>query len=143
MNRLKQVSTVYVGVLTTYLIADFIWLGIVSTDDYTSSIGHLMRDESIIWPWVAFYTLFSACIVRLAIFNGAEPRFSRVVVNAAVLGFAGYGAYNLTNYAIIATWPLSITISDWTWGTFVSTLSAAVGYSCLLWTTKNFQNIKE
>jgi len=134
MTKLKQITLVYAGILGTYLIADFIWLGLISTSEYTNSIGHLMRDSSFIWPWIAFYTIYCACILRLAIFNGQHPKFSSAFLNAFTLGLASYGAYNLTNYAILDTWPLSITFKDWVWGTFVTTLSGVVGYITFVYT---------
>ncbi len=136
MSKLKQIGICYVSILMTYLVVDFIWLGIVSKDEYTTSMGHLMRTEYPIWPWVLFYLVYCACIARLAIFNGSSTNFIRVLSNAFVLGLASYGTYNLTNYAIIDTWPLDITFTDWIWGTCVTTFSAFVGYAVLLWTKR-------
>jgi uncharacterized membrane protein len=121
------------AVLVTYLIADFIWLGFITRADYTDSVGHLMRDNYVMWPWILFYLVYSACILRLALFNGAKRNFFRVFINAFMLGLASYGTYNLTNYAILADWPLSITLKDWIWGTSLTTGSALVGYATLSW----------
>ncbi|WP_395339172.1 DUF2177 family protein [Ningiella sp. W23] len=126
--QVKRYLIPYLAILITYLIADFIWLGIVAKSDYTSSIGDMMRNIYPIWPWAAFYLIYSACILRLTIFNGAKPNIISVGLNAFVLGVASYGAYNLTNYAIIADWPLGITFKDWAWGTCVTTMSAIIGY---------------
>ena len=133
MKNIKTVGVAYLGILVTYIIADAIWLGLVSRSDYTASIGHLMRDDANVWPWIVFYIGYSACILRLAIFNGSTPSFARVFTNAFTLGLASYGAYNLTNYAIIETWPLSITIKDWIWGTSVTTASAIAGIITMKW----------
>jgi uncharacterized membrane protein len=133
MNSIKPLGISYLAILVTYLIADFIWLGIIARSDYTNSIGHLMREGQVIWPWVAFYLVYSACILRIALFNGAPRTFARVFVNAFVLGLASYGAYNLTNYAILQDWPLSITFKDWVWGTSITTFSALVGFTVLAW----------
>jgi len=133
MNNIKTLGVAYAAILVTYLIADAIWLGLVARSDYTASIGHLMREEANVWPWVAFYLGYSACILRLSIFNGSKPTFARVFVNAFTLGLASYGAYNLTNYALLQSWPLSITLKDWLWGTFITTFSAIVGLAVMSW----------
>ncbi|MFC4701640.1 DUF2177 family protein [Glaciecola siphonariae] len=139
MNKLKPLGITYLSILVTYLIADFIWLGIIAKADYSNSIGHLMRDSYPMWPWIAFYLIYSACILRLAIFNGAKPTFARVFANAFILGLASYGAYNLTNYAILADWPLSITFKDWIWGTSITTASALVGFFALSFATRRLE----
>jgi uncharacterized membrane protein len=41
-----------------------------------------------------------------------------------VLGLAAYGTYDLTNYATLKSWPLSITLIDLAWGTLVSAVTA-------------------
>ena len=51
------------------------------------------------------------------------------VVRGAVLGLAAYGAYNLTNLAVVRDWPTMLTFADWPWGAFVTAASAAAGYA--------------
>jgi uncharacterized membrane protein len=110
----------YLLVLATYLILDFVWLGLVSQASYESAIGHLMRESYPIWPWVTFYLLYSAVLTKLVVLPFASSGIKAVFLNGCLFGAAAYGAYNLTNYAILATWPLDITVKDWLWGTFVS-----------------------
>nr|WP_136250479.1 DUF2177 family protein [Ningiella ruwaisensis] len=129
--QIKLIGIAYLSILGCYLIADFIWLGFVARSDYNSSMGHLMRDSFPMWPWIAFYLIYSACILRLVLFNGSKRTFARVTVNALFLGLAAYGAYNLTNYALLREWPLSITFTDWIWGTSLTTVSAWAGYLAL------------
>lgn len=136
MKNIKTMGVGYITILAVYLIGDAIWLGLVSRADYTASIGHLMRENANIWPWFVFYLGYSICILRLAIFNGAKPTFLRVFINAFTLGLASYGAYNLTNYAILDTWPIGITITDWTWGTCITVVSAIGGLIGIKWYEK-------
>jgi len=135
MKSVKTMGIGYLGILLTYVVADAIWLGIVTRTDYTSSIGHLMRESVNLWPWFAFYIGYSACILRLAILNGSKPTYLRVCVNAFTLGLASYGAYNLTNYALLEAWPIGITLQDWIWGTSITTISAMVGFIAMKWDT--------
>jgi len=40
-------------------------------------------------------------------------------LRSAVLGLAAYGAYDLTNLAIVRDWPLRISMIDWAWGAVI------------------------
>ena len=88
-----------------------------------------MRESYPVWPWVVFYLLYAAVMLRLVVLplpDNASPALAGF--NGALLGVAAYGAYNMTNYAILASWPLSITLKDWAWGTFVSGAIALAGF---------------
>ncbi|MGQ8364947.1 DUF2177 family protein [Glaciecola sp. 1036] len=126
--QLSNVLKVYGITLIVYLLMDAIWLGIVARQDYVDAIGFLMREDVPIWPWVTFYLLYVFVILKLCIFCSNKPSFSRALTHSILLGAASYGAYNLTNYAMLENWPLNITISDWVWGTVVTTTSAMAGF---------------
>jgi hypothetical protein len=53
------------------------------------------------------------------------------MVAPAVLGLAAYGAYNLTNLAIVRGWPLELSLIDWAWGGIVSALAGRAGWWAL------------
>ena len=119
----------FIAVLLTYLIMDGIWLGLVSKAEYQESIGGLMREKVIMWPWVVFYIIYSAALAFIIIKpNVGLDNFSTVAISGILFGAAAYGAYNLTNYAILKDWPLGITIKDWTWGVFVTTSATLSGW---------------
>ncbi|MBT0587895.1 DUF2177 family protein [Alteromonas oceanisediminis] len=126
---MKQYFVVYLAVLGSYLLLDFIWLGLVSQASYQSAIGHLMREQIPVWPWVTFYSVYSAVVVRLVIQPIPPNGKARTAfINGVCLGLAAYGAYNMTNYAILESWPLSITVKDWAWGTFVTGVISLCGF---------------
>lgn len=130
---IKTYAFAYGAVLLTYLVMDGIWLGLVAKDSYTQAMAGLMREHYPIWPWVVFYTLYSAAIVYLVIKPNLSSGWLAVLCAGAVLGLAAYGAYNLTNYALINHWPLSITFKDWLWGMFVTSVSSLAGYHAAKW----------
>jgi uncharacterized membrane protein len=118
----------YLALLFSLLILDGIWLGLVAKDSYQLAMGHIMREQVIIWPWIAFYTLYPLAILTLAI-QVQLPTQSRFYFlwRGFVLGATAYGTYNLTNYALVVDWPVSITIKDWLWGTFLTSNCAVIG----------------
>jgi uncharacterized membrane protein len=129
----------YATLLVSLLILDGIWLGLVAKDGYQQAMGHIMREQVIIWPWVAFYLLYTLAILILAI-NVQLPSQSRFYFlwRGFVLGAAAYGTYNLTNYALVVNWPLSITIKDWLWGTVLTSSCAMMGGH--VWLKYSFQS---
>ena len=65
-----------------------------------------------------------------------QPR-SYFLWRGFVLGAAAYGTYNLTNYALVVNWPLSIMIKDWLWGAVLTSSCTMLGG--LLWVKCSFQ----
>ncbi|MCI5048794.1 MAG: DUF2177 family protein [Rickettsiales bacterium] len=126
---MKLYIAAYFGALITYLIMDGVWLGLVARESYVQSMGDLLRDKPYpIAPWVIFYLSYCVAIVHLVISPNIDGSWKAVACSGALLGFVAYGAYNFTNYAVIAGWPLGITIKDLVWGTFVTTASSLVGW---------------
>lgn len=44
----------YLTLLLSLLIFDGIWLGLVAKDGYQQAMGHIMREQVIIWPGLFF-----------------------------------------------------------------------------------------
>lgn len=118
----------YLTLLLCLLVLDGIWLGLVAKDGYQQAMGHIMREQVIVWPWIVFYLLYPLAILILAI-KVQLPTQSKLCFlwRGAVLGATAYGTYNLTNYALVIDWPLFITIKDWIWGTVLTASCAMAG----------------
>ena len=54
--------------------------------------------------------------------------------HAALLGFAIYAVYDLTNYATLSRWTLTMTVMDILWGTFA--------FGATTWLTYLIQSIR-
>ncbi|WP_158771851.1 DUF2177 family protein [Paraglaciecola sp. L1A13] len=119
----------YLGALLGFLLLDAVWLGLIAKDSYIEAMEGLMRTDVRIWPWIVFYGLYCMAIVYLVIRpNYQAAQGKNVLLGGAVLGAAAYGAYNMTNYALLAGWPLGISLQDWAWGTVVTSLSSYCGW---------------
>lgn len=126
---MKKAVMAYIGSLLGFLLLDAIWLGLVAKNSYIQAMQGLMREDVHVWPWVVFYSLYCMAIVYLVVFPRKDSASGRPVLAAgAVLGAAAYGAYNMTNYALLAGWPLGISLQDWAWGTVVTSLSSYCGW---------------
>jgi uncharacterized membrane protein len=105
-------------------------------------MGHIMREQVIIWPWIIFYLMYPLAILFLAIKVQLPTQSKRHFLwRGFVLGVAAYGTYNLTNYALVVDWPLFITIKDWLWGAILT--SSCAGLGGLVWLkTSIYRNTK-
>lgn len=109
---------------------DFIWLNYVAKSVYTAGIGHLMGPVNIPAA-VAFYLIY---LVGLTFFATMPAYTAGTLWYAVILGglfsFFAYATYDLTNLATLKDWPLTLSLIDMAWGTFlgaaVSTLTIVV-----------------
>ncbi|WP_166422725.1 DUF2177 family protein [Paraglaciecola sp. 20A4] len=126
---MKKSIRAYCGSLLGFLLLDAVWLGLIAKDSYIAAMAGLMRSDVHIWPWIVFYSLYCMAIVYLVIRpNYHVAQSKNVLLGGAILGAAAYGAYNMTNYALLAGWPLGISLQDWAWGTVVTSLSGYCGW---------------
>jgi uncharacterized membrane protein len=130
----KGIIVSFLTIIICFGIMDAIWLGSVADEVYQQEMQGLLRMQYPVWPWLSFYLIYSLSIAILAV----QPSFEQLVQQSswrsrevavvafrgAVLGLAAYGAYNLTNYAILANWSLKISLIDWMWGCFITMCSA-------------------
>jgi uncharacterized membrane protein len=134
---MKKNIITYLTLLLSLLIFDGIWLGLIAKDGYQQGMGHIMREQVIIWPWIVFYLMYPLAILILAVKVqlNTQSRF-HFLWRGFVLGATAYGTYNLTNYALVVDWPLSITIKDWLWGAFLT--ASCSGTGGLVWLKMSF-----
>ena len=125
-TRFTHLLLAYVTMLLVFGVLDGVWLGVVANQWYFGSLSGLLRDPFITWPWLVFYIGYCAAGLYLAGLP-ARQNLARAFLNGAVVGATAYGAYNLTNYSIVADWPLPITLIDWTWGTVATALVSTSG----------------
>ena len=124
----------YLAAALTFLVVDYLWLGVAMKGFYRRSLGPLMADR--IKPWVAgvFYLGFILGLVVFAVAPAlAAGGTDRALINGALFGLFTYGTYNLTNWATLRDWPPLLSLVDLTWGATLSGVSALVGYVATRW----------
>jgi uncharacterized membrane protein len=121
-------SLAYVGMIMVMAALDFLWIGYLAKHLYQSGIGHLMADKPNLVAAAVFYLVFCAGLLWFAIIpNLLKPGLTSALVSAAVFGFCAYATYDLSNLATLKAWPLSLTLIDIAWGTFVSVIAVTIG----------------
>ena len=111
----------YLIALIVFSLIDVVWLVFISRKLYREKIGHLMADKVNVPAAAIFYLLFFAAIVFFVINPAAERQSVLYALGAgAFFGLVTYGTYDLTNLATLRNWPVSMTVIDLIWGSFVT-----------------------
>jgi len=117
----------YLITLVIFTLIDLVWLLFISRKLYQEKIGHLMAPKSNMAAAAIFYLLFIAGIVFFVVNPAAEKHSVLYALGAgALFGLVTYATYDLTNLATLRDWPVSITIIDLAWGSFVTGTTSAI-----------------
>ncbi len=124
---LAQAGIAYLAVIVAVAVLDAVWLGLVAKGLYQREMGSLMADPVRVVPAALFYVLYPLAVVYLVLWNQPASLLD-AALRSAVLGLAAYGAYDLTNMAVVRDWPVRLSLIDWTWGGVITTLAGSAGY---------------
>jgi uncharacterized membrane protein len=117
----------YLIALVVFTLIDLVWLLVISKKLYRDKIGHLMADKANLPAAAVFYLLFIAAMVFFVILPASEKQSLLYALGAgAFFGLITYATYDLTNLATLRDWPVSITVIDLAWGTFITSATSVL-----------------
>lgn len=117
--------TLYLISIPIFIVCDLLWLGVVAKSFYQNRLGHLLGD--VVWvPAIIFYGVFLLGLTYFATYPGLDGGVVKTILLGAFFGFITYATYDLTNHATLRDWPLSVTIVDMLWGTFLGAFVATL-----------------
>lgn len=123
-------STLTTAVL--FALLDNLWFRWSLPNLYQPEIGELLGSFRL-GPAVAFYVLYVIGIQIFAVRPAlASGQWSTGLIWGALFGFFCYMTWNLTNYAVMKTWSLKVTLTDITWGTVATAVTAGVASALAL-----------
>jgi len=126
---MKTMLIAYAAAALTMLGMDAVWLRMAADRLYRPLLGDMLLTGFRPAPAILFYLLYVVGIVIFAIRPAlAGGGWSTAATSGALLGFFCYATYDLTNQATLKTWPVTVTIVDMGWGTFLTACVATVGY---------------
>ncbi len=129
---MKTYAITYVTTLLVFVLVDAIWLTLVMRGLFVTHLGPLLAEPVRYVPAVVFYLIFTTGLLVLAIEPAVRAGSLRsAIILGMVLGLTAYATYDLTNRATLQAWPMVIVIVDIAWGTILSAIAAAAGYSTL------------
>ena len=118
----------YLAIIVLMFVLDIVWLSMIAQPLYQQGIGHLMADKPNLLFAGLFYMVYVFGLVWFALMPNRHHRgIKNTFGTAAVFGFCVYASYDFTNLALLKDWPLSLSVIDITWGTFLGGVSAAFG----------------
>jgi len=117
-----------------FLAVDYLWLTRIARRFYVEQLGPMLLDPPRLGVAAAFYALYVVGIVYFAVSPALKADALRVaVINGGLFGFLAYATYDLTNYATLKGWPLSVALADMAWGTALTASAATFGYLATRW----------
>lgn len=125
----KTYGIAYLATGLVFLAMDTIWLTIMARRVYRPLMGDILLEGFRLAPAVLFYLIYMAGIVFFAIAPAlASARWQTATLHGALLGLVAYATYDLTNHATLRNWPVTVTIADLCWGTFLTASAATAGF---------------
>ncbi len=116
----------YLIAFVVFLLIDLVWLLVLSKKLYKSKIGHLMAEKANLPAAALFYLLFILALVFFVITPATDQQSVLYALGAgAFFGLVTYATYDLTNLATLKGWPISMTLIDLAWGTFITSMTCA------------------
>ena len=119
----------YAIALPVFFCIDLLWIGVIAKSFYQRQIGHLMGQVN--WgAAILFYLLFIGGMIVFVIGPAYEAHsWTRALLYGALFGLMTYATYDVTNFATMKDWPLTITIVDLAWG---MVLTASVSFMTVI-----------
>ncbi len=125
-----RMLAVYLATLVVFVGIDFIWLSRMGDTFYRPAMEGMALDGARLAPAIVFYLLYAFGVTFFAVQPGlAAESWRTAAIYGLIFGLVGYGVYDLTNQATLKVWPVTLTLVDMTWGSFLTGLAALAGYN--------------
>lgn len=126
---MTSIPIAYLASLATFIILDAAWLMLVAIEQFQRLIGPIMLPRPNLQAALAFYVIFAAGLVFLAVRPALQRRsMATAASHGAVVGLTSYATFDLTSLAIIQGWTPGLALLDMAWGTALSAIAATAGY---------------
>jgi len=128
ISYLKTLTTIGLGYIV-FVAMDILWIGFIMNAAYLHYLGSILRMRNGVFsPHIpAALLTWAFIVVGSYLFVLPKIHGATVLVKffwGAVYGLVLYGLYDFTNYAILASYPLAITLIDLAWGMFANGILA-------------------
>ena len=119
----------YLAVIVPLGLLDALWILVLGKGFYAKHMGFLFTSPVNYAPIAFFYPIYALVVLVLVVMPAVSAgSFVQALGYGALLGLAAYGAYDLTNHATIANWPVVMTVVDMAWGMVVTALTSVIAY---------------
>lgn len=119
----------YVSTLVACVAIDLVWLTHMNARLYKPVLGDILLEKPRLLAVAAFYLVYIAGVTVFVGIPGLRSgSWFRTTLYGALFGLFCYATYDLTNQATLKNWSMTITVADIAWGTFLTGVSAGLGY---------------
>jgi uncharacterized membrane protein len=130
MATLIRIGVPWIAGLAGLVVLDLLWIGFVASSLYRNQIGHLLNivDGQMVVNIPAALATWAVIVTGVQLFvlprvSGSES-VPLLLLWGAIFGLIVYAVYDLTNYAVVKNWPLTVTVVDIVWGAVVCSMTA-------------------
>lgn len=115
------------AILVTLLVLDAGWLTAIAPTVRT--LWASIQGSPLQIRWIPAAVVYVLLMVGTWFF-AVQPATSVLTASyrGAALGLVAYGVYDMTLYATVTKYPLSMALSDMAWGAFLCGAAAVAGY---------------
>ena len=122
MNRY---IVLYLATLFVLIPLDFLFLGVVAKDFFTSEVGDMLGEIRLA-PAILFYLLYVVGIV-IFVSGGAAATWQSTLLYGALFGLFCYATFDLTSLSLLKHWSWPVAVVDVSWGACVTAVSSTAG----------------
>ena len=128
MNRY---AVLYLATLFVLIPLDFLFLGVVARDFFTSQVGSMLGELKLV-PAALFYLLY---VIGVLVFVSGSPSstWQSTLLFGALFGFFCYATFDLTSLALLRNWSWAVAVVDVSWGAVVTAVSSTAGLLIANW----------
>ena len=132
MNRY---AVLYLATLFVLIPLDFLFLGVVAKDFFTSQVGNMLGEIKLV-PAALFYLVYVAGVL---IFVSGSPSatWQHTLLFGALFGLFCYATFDLTSLALLKNWSWAVAVVDVTWGAVVTAVASTAGLMFANWLVPN------
>lgn len=122
----------YIAALIVFGVIDAIWLTTMGNLLYRPVLKDILLDDLRLGPALAFYFMFPVGLLIFCVFPGLrQPSVGPIILSGLLFGAFAYATYDLTNYATLRNWNLTITLADIAYGAVASAAAATAAWYAL------------
>lgn len=112
---MKQIK-LFFWVFSILVAFDALFLGVFAKNFYRQQLGELFRAPMFLPAAFMVWALLAAGLIVFVLPRAFLATTLHAFLYGAFYGLVVYGVYDLTNFAILAQWPIALTIVDILWG---------------------------
>jgi uncharacterized membrane protein len=127
----NRYAVLYLATLFVIVPLDFLFLGIVAKDFFTSQVGNMLGEINLV-PAILFYLLYVVGIV-IFVSSPAAATWQSTLLFGALFGLFCYATFDLTSLALLKNWSWAVAVVDVSWGALVTAVASTAGLVVANW----------